>query len=51
MIGGMAGGTMKQAIFRASTALAVLGMAIPAGAQTGRAPAAARGTIRGMAQA
>ncbi len=39
MIGGMAGGTMKQAIFRASTALAVLGMAIPAGAQTGRAPA------------
>ena len=30
---------MKQAIFRASTALAVLGMAIPAGAQTDRAPA------------
>ena len=30
---------MKQAIFKASTALAVLGMAIPAGAQSDRAPA------------
>ena len=30
---------MKQAIFRASTALAVMGMAIPAGAQSDRAPA------------
>ena len=39
MIGGMAGGMMKQAIFKASTALAVLGMAIPAGAQSDRAPA------------